>query len=271
MSTTPFRLTLRLQQTTNPPINTNHYSLQRRSLSLEYWRRWSVETSVKMPWLGCFDYRIAIQLICDQQTQSGNSLEAFSRYITYERRAKFPDLAITRAVYERAISEAAKRRFNGEYGAEDALNSFWIGYSDALASLLIPCPDFILTFCPEVIEYWPRYPAGRIQASYTQRTRMWRSLGPVHPLYRTWNTAISKQRWSYLSGTLYWPRTSHWGTRYCLRPFCGSMLGPSAIPGCRAVDPSGSCTCRLWKASHWCWCIRPVHKDLDVVMLGSDF
>lgn len=38
-------------------------------------------------------------------------------------------------VYERAIAEAEKRRFNGEAGAEEALRMFWIGLSDALVSL----------------------------------------------------------------------------------------------------------------------------------------
>lgn len=35
-------------------------------------------------------------------------------------------------VFERAITEAAKRRFNGQTGAEVALRAFWVGYCDAL-------------------------------------------------------------------------------------------------------------------------------------------
>ncbi|KAF9527604.1 hypothetical protein CPB83DRAFT_934295 [Crepidotus variabilis] len=68
-------------------------------------------------------------------TQTQNSLEAFNQYITYERRAKHPDLFVTRGIYERAISEAAKRRFHGEAGAEDALRLFWMGYCDVLPGL----------------------------------------------------------------------------------------------------------------------------------------
>ena len=37
-----------------------------------------------------------------------------------------------KTLYERAISEADKRRFNGESGAEEALRSFWTGYVDFL-------------------------------------------------------------------------------------------------------------------------------------------
>ncbi|KAJ4482272.1 hypothetical protein J3R30DRAFT_3681497 [Lentinula aciculospora] len=95
--------------------------------------------------------------------QSNNSLEAFGRYITYERRAKYPDLAITSAVYERAISEAAKRKFHGEPGAEEALRAFWVGYSDAMRLLNISQELQIDMFkravrsVPECGEIWARY------------------------------------------------------------------------------------------------------------------
>ena len=39
------------------------------------------------------------------------------------------------ALYERAIAEADKRRWNGEANAEAALRSFWAGYLDVLVSL----------------------------------------------------------------------------------------------------------------------------------------
>jgi hypothetical protein len=45
---------------------------------------------------------------------------------------KNPDLFIIRGLYERAIAEAARRRFAGEAGAEEALRSFWGGYCDVL-------------------------------------------------------------------------------------------------------------------------------------------
>jgi len=32
------------------------------------------------------------------------------------------------------VAEAAKRRFNGEAGAEEALRVFWVGYSDSLVA-----------------------------------------------------------------------------------------------------------------------------------------
>ncbi|KAK2465199.1 hypothetical protein APHAL10511_002553 [Amanita phalloides] len=68
-------------------------------------------------------------------TQSSYSLDAYAHYVTVERRAKYPDILIISTTYERAIAEAAKRRFNGEEGAEQALRVFWIGYCDALRIL----------------------------------------------------------------------------------------------------------------------------------------
>ena len=38
------------------------------------------------------------------------------------------------ALYERAIAEAAKRRFAGDLNAETALRAFWTGYIDTLVS-----------------------------------------------------------------------------------------------------------------------------------------
>ncbi|KDR82688.1 hypothetical protein GALMADRAFT_57506 [Galerina marginata CBS 339.88] len=68
-------------------------------------------------------------------TQSGGALEAYNQYIGYERRARYPDLFVTRGIYERAIAEAAKRRFAGEVGAEEALRMFWASYCDAMRIL----------------------------------------------------------------------------------------------------------------------------------------
>ncbi|KAA1469781.1 hypothetical protein DENSPDRAFT_835444 [Dentipellis sp. KUC8613] len=64
--------------------------------------------------------------------QANYSLAAYEYYIEYERRARKPDLSILSTIYERAIAEAAKRRHIGEPGAEEALTSFWLGYSDAM-------------------------------------------------------------------------------------------------------------------------------------------
>ncbi|KAL5482584.1 PRP24 [Sanghuangporus weigelae] len=64
--------------------------------------------------------------------QSGYSLEAYNYYLTYERRAKKIDLPVISCLYERAISDTARRRFNGENNAEAALRIFWLGYCDVL-------------------------------------------------------------------------------------------------------------------------------------------
>ncbi|KAF5389233.1 hypothetical protein D9757_003432 [Collybiopsis confluens] len=96
-------------------------------------------------------------------SRSQNSLEAFAQYIGYERRAKNPDLMTTSAVYERALHEAAKRRFLGEYGAEEALRSFWTGYSDALRLLNVGQHEQLSLFkravrsIPGSGEIWARY------------------------------------------------------------------------------------------------------------------
>ncbi|KAI0036479.1 hypothetical protein K488DRAFT_41187 [Vararia minispora EC-137] len=63
---------------------------------------------------------------------TGYALTAYAEYIAYERRAKKPDFIFLAGVYERAIAEAAKRRFKGEVSAEEALRAFWLGYIDAL-------------------------------------------------------------------------------------------------------------------------------------------
>ncbi|KAI0056538.1 hypothetical protein BV25DRAFT_1893853 [Artomyces pyxidatus] len=64
--------------------------------------------------------------------QAGNSLAAYDHYVKYERRSRKPDLSVVSGVYERAIAEAAKRRFVGEEGSEEMLRSFWDSYIDAL-------------------------------------------------------------------------------------------------------------------------------------------
>lgn len=71
------------------------------------------------------------------QAQSNYSLESYADYIRYERQAKHPDLSVTQATFERAIAEAAKRRFNGIEGSEGFLRVFWIGYCDALVCWLL--------------------------------------------------------------------------------------------------------------------------------------
>jgi hypothetical protein len=48
---------------------------------------------------------------------------------------KKPDVFIIQGLYERAIAEAARRRFAGEAGAEEVLRSFWGGYCDILVRM----------------------------------------------------------------------------------------------------------------------------------------
>ena len=55
------------------------------------------------------------------QRQSGFSLEGYAYYIASEKRGKKPDLFILDGLYERAIAEADRRRFNGDAGAENVM------------------------------------------------------------------------------------------------------------------------------------------------------
>ncbi|KIK08003.1 hypothetical protein K443DRAFT_1909 [Laccaria amethystina LaAM-08-1] len=95
--------------------------------------------------------------------QSNYSLESYANYIRYERQAKHPDLSVTQATYERAVAEAAKRRFNGIEGSEEFLRAFWIGYCDALRILGAEKNVRLSTFrrairgVPESGEVWARY------------------------------------------------------------------------------------------------------------------
>ncbi|KAK7048174.1 ATP-dependent DNA helicase PIF1 [Favolaschia claudopus] len=61
--------------------------------------------------------------------------DTFALYIASERRAKNPSYPIISTLYERAIADAAKRRFSGEQGAEEALRVFWAGYCDTARTL----------------------------------------------------------------------------------------------------------------------------------------
>ncbi|KAJ7645566.1 hypothetical protein DFH06DRAFT_1425383 [Mycena polygramma] len=56
--------------------------------------------------------------------------ETYALYIASERRAKVPSYPILSTLYERAIADAAKRRFAEEQGAEETLRAFWAGYCD---------------------------------------------------------------------------------------------------------------------------------------------
>ncbi|EJC97945.1 uncharacterized protein FOMMEDRAFT_97432 [Fomitiporia mediterranea MF3/22] len=64
--------------------------------------------------------------------QSDYSPEAYDYYLTYEHRARKIDLPVISMLYERAISDTAKRRFQGTENAEAALRVFWSGYCDVL-------------------------------------------------------------------------------------------------------------------------------------------
>ncbi|KZT27355.1 hypothetical protein NEOLEDRAFT_1060705 [Neolentinus lepideus HHB14362 ss-1] len=67
-----------------------------------------------------------------QLRQSNYALVTYAAYIASERRARSPDTFILSTLYERAIAEAAKRRFVEDPSAEHALRMFWSGYCDFL-------------------------------------------------------------------------------------------------------------------------------------------
>ncbi|KXN88177.1 hypothetical protein AN958_07636 [Leucoagaricus sp. SymC.cos] len=62
------------------------------------------------------------------------SFQAYGACIACEWRAGHMDFFTAGGIYERAITDAASRRFKGEARAEEALRSFWTGYLDAARS-----------------------------------------------------------------------------------------------------------------------------------------
>ncbi|KZT09316.1 RNA-binding protein Prp24 [Laetiporus sulphureus 93-53] len=95
--------------------------------------------------------------------QSGFSLEAYAYYTTVERRKQKPDLFVLKTLYERAIAEADKRRWEGDSTAEDALRSFWISLVDFLRQQGVDDDLQLATFkravrsVPAAGEIWARY------------------------------------------------------------------------------------------------------------------
>ncbi|XP_006462676.1 hypothetical protein AGABI2DRAFT_186557 [Agaricus bisporus var. bisporus H97] len=62
------------------------------------------------------------------------SLDNYGACIACEWRAKRIDPFTASGIYERAIADAATKQFRGEFGASEALSSFWTGYLDAMRS-----------------------------------------------------------------------------------------------------------------------------------------
>lgn len=123
------------------------------------------------------DFRLYIYIF---KPKSENPLVAFNHYIGYERRAKHPDLFVTRGIYERAIAEAAKQRFNGEAGAEEILRMYWSGYGDVLVNYFV-----MLCFCcthAGLANFRCRRGCGvgNVQKSSEKRAGFRRSLGEVY-------------------------------------------------------------------------------------------
>ncbi|KAJ7175442.1 hypothetical protein C8R46DRAFT_64994 [Mycena filopes] len=89
--------------------------------------------------------------------------EAYALYIANERRAKGPSYPIVSTLYERAIADAANRRFTGEQGAEETLRAFWTGYSDtariweAGATIELEILQRAVRSVPGSGEVWARY------------------------------------------------------------------------------------------------------------------
>ncbi|TFK90773.1 RNA-binding protein Prp24 [Polyporus arcularius HHB13444] len=78
--------------------------------------------------------------------QAGYSLDGYAYYIASERKHKTPDMFILKALYERAITEADRRRFSGEANAEEALQAFWTAYVDLLRTQDVEDDEILVTF-----------------------------------------------------------------------------------------------------------------------------
>lgn len=154
---------------------------------------WSAENDWKQT-LWVFSYCFVLVSPNPDQSDNGGSLEAYQQAVGYERRAKHPDIFVTRGIYERAISEASKRRFAGEAGAEEALKMFWAGYCDALVRYHARPMDplFMNINCLENIGNWSGRRARNISPSCEKRSWLGPSLGSVHPL------SGEKEIWAYM-------------------------------------------------------------------------
>ena len=94
-------------------------------------RRENLETSLVSACVALIVFQFTDRFTAPQ-AQSGYPLDGYAYCIAFERKAKKPDMFLLKALYERAITEADKRRFAGEANAEEALRSFWTGYLDLL-------------------------------------------------------------------------------------------------------------------------------------------
>ena len=94
-------------------------------------RRENLETSLVSACVALIVFQFTDRFTAPQ-AQSGYPLDGYAYCIAFERKSKKPDMFILKALYERAITEADKRRFAGEANAEEALRSFWTGYLDLL-------------------------------------------------------------------------------------------------------------------------------------------
>ncbi|TDL22101.1 hypothetical protein BD410DRAFT_788782 [Rickenella mellea] len=121
-------------------------------------------------------------------TQNKYAPEAYAYYIQFERKPKNPDLTLTRTVYERAIADTAKLRFEGNAVAEAALRTFWIGYIDILRVLHAANTDQLNTLrraarsVPGSGEVWARYIRflERTTASGTESTNISETISDVY-------------------------------------------------------------------------------------------
>ncbi|KAF7346103.1 ATP-dependent DNA helicase PIF1 [Mycena sanguinolenta] len=92
-----------------------------------------------------------------------HTLESYAVYIGSERRSNKPNYPLLSTLYERAIAEAAKKRFSGEQGAEEALRAFWAGYcdttriSEAGISVELALLQRAVRSVPGSGEVWARY------------------------------------------------------------------------------------------------------------------
>ncbi|TFK40639.1 hypothetical protein BDQ12DRAFT_601697 [Crucibulum laeve] len=96
-------------------------------------------------------------------TQSNFDLQTYAQYIASERRMRTLDAFVLVSLYERAIAEAAKRRFAQEPRAEEVLRTFWVGYLDSLRILKVEETTELETYkravrsVPGSGEVWARY------------------------------------------------------------------------------------------------------------------
>ena len=104
------------------------------------------------------------------QAQSGYAPEAYDYYIVYEHNARKIDVPVLTTLYERAITDTAKKRFEGSDAAEFSLRALWMRYCDFLVKYLVSL-QYVDSSISFIVENKWRSTRSRIISSSTSGSK----------------------------------------------------------------------------------------------------